>query len=367
MAKRKAEIGLYKRPDDVYEKTKTVKGKRYNFYSKDPEEVWRQYYSFQDQQTKGPLFSVLGDEWYMQNLPNWRRGTVKAYNPALARAKDYFEGRRITEIEAPDVKNYLRWLKDKGFAEKTIKNHLTVVNGVFLHAIVCDGHWRKDNPAEYVSLPNDLPKKKRKPPTDEQIKRVRQGLKNEDGLLAAVFMYSGARLGEALALQGRHLGTRIIVEQEISFDGNQPVIEPYTKTEAGERDIGALDALIQLLPKNIKPDEFLFGGKAPWTYNVYRRKWTNWCRSVGLATQVTRLNYKKKKITEWVPNITPHQLRHEYASLCFEAGIDEKVAATMFGHADSTTMRQIYQSIRSRQIEAATIKMNELEKERSTE
>lgn len=360
--------GLYLRADGVYEKVKTVKGARYPFRSRDPKEVWKQYLNFEERQQKGPLFPDIADEWYALNEKDWRPGTIKTYKPITKRCKEYFANQRITELEAPDIKNFLLWLKSHGYFEKTVKNHLSVVNMIFVHSITCDDHWRKDNPAEYVKIPIDLPKKKRKPPTEEQVKKIKSGLQNQYGLLAAFFLYSGARLGETLAIQGKHLGDRIIVEQELVWDSSgRPSVMPYAKTEAGERDIGMLAPLKALLPK-IKPNQYLFGDDKPWTKSQCSYRWRMWCRSVGLAHPEKRLekrkNGKEYEMTIWKADVTPHQLRHEYASKCFEAGVDEKVAAQMFGHSDSSTMRQIYQSIRSRQIEDATKKMNALEEKK---
>ena len=359
--------GLYLRPDGVYEKIKTINGKRYPLRSTDPDEVWRQYYNLEQLPTQGPLFSDIVQEWYNHNEPAWRPGTTRTYKPATERIKDYFAGYRVCELEAPDIRNFLFWLKDKKFSEKSVKKYLSIVSMAFIYAITCDDHWRKDNPAQYVQIPSDLPKKKRRPPTDEQMRKVREGLSNPLGLLPAFFIYSGARLGEALGIQGKHIvGNTITIEQELTWPSNKPVIVPYVKTEAGERDIGVLDALMQMLPRNLKPDEFLFGGKQPWRKSTFDSNWVRWCRSVGLAHPKKHIDKNGKEITKWRADITPHQLRHEYASMCFEAGIDEKVASTMFGHSDPTTMRNIYQNIRSRQISDAIEKMNQLETERQT-
>lgn len=368
-AKKPQVPGLYLRDDGIYEKyfTHKVSGKRIPCRSADPAEVWRKYYSHEEGRQRGPLFSDFAETWYQENVQHWRQGTIKTYKPALARIKDYFHDTRLKEIDAADINSFLLWLKDKGFYQKTVANHLSIINMVLLHSITCTDRWRKDNPAQFVRLPHNLKKKKRTPPTDEQMDAVRAGLGNKYGLLAAVFLYTGIRLGEALALQGKKIGEKLTIDQEIVFYGNTPILEPYVKTDAGMREVGYLYPLKELLPTNLGEDDFLFGGTSPWTKSAFSKRWISWCRSIGLAHQETRTNAKGVEVTEWKAEITPHQLRHEYATLCYEAEVDEKVAARMFGHADPITMRRIYQSIRASQVDTAIQRMDIIEREKRGE
>lgn len=43
--------------------------------------------------------------------------------------------------------------------------------------------------------------------------------------------------------------------------------------------------------------------------------------------------------------ITPHQLRHAYAGVLFEAGLDAKDAQELMGHANISVTRDIYTQI----------------------
>lgn len=55
--------------------------------------------------------------------------------------------------------------------------------------------------------------------------------------------------------------------------------------------------------------------------------WNNYCKSIGIE------------------HITPHQLRHAYATRLYELNIDEKSAQEIMGHADISTTRNIYTHI----------------------
>lgn len=58
-------------------------------------------------------------------------------------------------------------------------------------------------------------------------------------------------------------------------------------------------------------------------------------------------------------NVTPHQLRHAYATLLFEASIPEKTAQNLLGHAQLSTTMDIYTELREKKLfEAANILNN---------
>ena len=48
---------------------------------------------------------------------------------------------------------------------------------------------------------------------------------------------------------------------------------------------------------------------------------------------------------------TPHQIRHTYTTMAFEAGIDGKEVAMRLGHASETTTRDTYTHLRGKKKE----------------
>ena len=59
----------------------------------------------------------------------------------------------------------------------------------------------------------------------------------------------------------------------------------------------------------------------------------------------------------WKPTLTAHVLRHGYATLLFEADVDEYTAQRLLGHADITTTRSIYTHLRQRKQQASLDKL----------
>lgn len=55
---------------------------------------------------------------------------------------------------------------------------------------------------------------------------------------------------------------------------------------------------------------------------------------------------------------TPHQLRHAFATLCFEAGLPEKTAQGLLGHAQLSTTMDIYAELRDKKRMEAAAALN---------
>ena len=56
--------------------------------------------------------------------------------------------------------------------------------------------------------------------------------------------------------------------------------------------------------------------------------------------------------------ITPHQLRHAFATILFDAGIDVKVAQELLGHSSIQVTRDIYTHIRKSRMESTAETLN---------
>ncbi|MEG2643554.1 MAG: tyrosine-type recombinase/integrase, partial [Eubacterium sp.] len=92
------------------------------------------------------------------------------------------------------------------------------------------------------------------------------------------------------------------------------------------------------------PDVFLFTGDvnhSPLSKTVAERIWVELmlaCDMVGSAPDTNQ--YRDGDIrSQYVPLITPHTLRHNYITLCWENGIDVYTTMRLVGHANyKTTM-----------------------------
>ena len=194
-----------------------------------------------------------------------------------------------------------------------------------------------------INLPAGLPKKQRELPPTNVIKAISEHHADFE-LLPFFMLYTGCRKSEALAVKYENIDfdkKTIKITHHVIHDGNKPVYEPVLKTDSAERDIILLDRLASVIPKNKKG--FLFSmandGKAPLTKCAYEKRWTKYCKTYNI-------------------DITAHQLRHGYATMLFEAGVDVKDAQELMGHSDINLTRQIYTHIRSERKQETANKLN---------
>lgn len=118
---------------------------------------------------------------------------------------------------------------------------------------------------------------------------------------------------------------QIAINKSVYYKSDKPFIK-QPKTDAGIRKIPLLEQLEKVMPK-MKSDDYIFNYQGEILHNKrFSTLWKNYCKSIGI-------------------DITPHQLRHAYATRLYELGIDEKSAQEIMGHADIATMKNIYTHI----------------------
>lgn len=286
------------------------------------------------------LFTVIADEWnteYRERISdlNYRKNTRSAYNTII----EHFDGYYIEELTAPVLNLFFRQLALMQYSKKTVANYHSILNMIFKYAILTGRI--SYNIVQDVPVPSNLSQKKRNLPTDKELSIVNS---NYEGFafLPYFLLNTGLRISEALALDMKDIDTEnklITINKHLLHDNNRPIIENRTKTENSERTVILLDRVIERLPKK---KGLLFSNEdgSPLTQKQLRCRFDNYKKEFGV-------------------NITWHQLRHGYATMLFEAGVDEKDAQELMGHSDIATTRNIYTHIRNKRKSETAKKLNE--------
>lgn len=352
------------RADGLIERTKTYDGKRVHFYGKTAKEVAAKIDEYERQREavkeNGSLFEDVAGEWWENHSKNIKTGAERAYKGSYKAALEEFSGYRMKEITPAVVSLWGEKFKAAGYAGKTASNARSVLSCIFKYWCVNNGETY--NPVTVTDLPRGMKKERREPPTVEQLETVKAHPEGF-GLCAWLFMYTGCRLGEVLALQWGDVdfeNGRISISKEVAWVHNQPIVQ-MPKTASGVRAVPLLSPLRDVLePLRGADSDYILGGEKPLTGTAYQRRWAYYCKDVGMAhyTVQTRKNKHRGKVYEtavkvWKADVTAHQFRHEYASMLYEAGIGELEAQRLMGHADITTTRRVYTHIRERQLDTA--------------
>ena len=290
-------------------------------------------------------FRKAAEAWQETHFEEIRGGTQTCYTPALKRAIEAFGEMEIADIKPLDIKRLLDKMAKQRYAAQTVIVQRTVLNLIFDNAIL--NGYLEINPVASVPLPRNLTKAKREIPTDQEIRTVMQSADAYFGMFAYLLLFTGCRRGEALALQWRDIDFAhgvIHINKTVTYsDGNHntAVVQAHTKTDSGMRSVVMLDCLRERLAEmQGKADDFVFGGEKPLTQSSFRKKWQR---------------YQKETHTDF----TPHQLRHAYATLLYDANVDEKATQELMGHSKIQTTKDIYTHIRQTRMQEVAKGLNE--------
>lgn len=281
-------------------------------------------------------FAAVANEWndrYRERIGdiNYKKATKSTYEKVI----DHFGHMYITDITTDDINKYLLLLEKKGYKKKTIATNKNVLNMIFNDAAL------NYNPVTGIRLSKDLASKKRDLPSDAELKIINDNYIGED-FLPYFLLNTGLRKSEALALKYENIDfdKKVIhVIYKLIHDGNKCVMSDNLKSINADRDVILLDRVAEKIPKNKKGFLFCRENGEPLTKRAYDIRWEKW---------------QKKYNTK----ITAHQLRHGYATMLFEADINERDAQELMGHSDITLTRRVYTHIRNKHKEETANKLN---------
>lgn len=335
----------HRRADGLLETTRTDKrtGKRVHFYGHSDREIDDQIMEYTSRQQRGRLFKEVAEEWHDLHFPTLAPNTLRGYRPAYARAVDHFGDEPIRTIRPQDIKAFINDFARGGRAKKTVTTQLQMVSMICSYGV--EGGDIDFSPCDHISAPKNLPKQRRDAASPQDEAKVKASAKA--WLLPYLILYTGLRKGEALALTREDFDfkdKKIRVSKSVYHEANQPKIK-LPKTAAGVRTVPILDPLLKKLPRRWKGYLFsLDDGKTPLTEMQYQKLWREYVQKTGVTA-------------------TAHQLRHSYATMLFECGIEVKDAQDLLGHSTAAMTQDIYTHLRDQRKEDTAKILNQKLKE----
>lgn len=335
---------MKKRSDGRYQKRITLEdGSKKTLYSTAMNERLAQK-DFTDQilrlekkKKKSRLFSSIAEEWTEEHFPKMQNNTLKGYKSGYKSAVDFFGNIQIDEIKPITIQRYADMLIRQKFTPKTVKNKVLVVSLIIKYAIL-NGYIESD-PTTTVRLPSVSKKQKRDQAAAIDQEKIFASADKTFGVFALFLLTTGCRRGEALALTPKDidLDRKLVkITKTVEWIGQKPQIKQCPKTDAGIREIPLHDSMIDLL-RPLMNQTYLFPSSKGEIFpeSQFERRWNTFCKEAGV-------------------NCTPHQLRHSYATMLFDAGIDVKTAQRWLGHADIKTTLEIYTHLSESRLEKST-------------
>ena len=270
-------------------------------------------------------------ELYLNSLRS-SKNTTSAYRSDLVQYQDYMidslKINNVKDISREDILKYIAHLKRKELSKKTISRKITAIKE--FHKYLCKNEIRPDNPTIHI----DNPKTEKSLPvvlSVDEVNKMISSIEGEDPLdirnraMMETLYATGMRISELLdvELKDLHLGEKYIV---VIGKGNKERQVPL-----GEMAVIALRKYIERARLKIakKPSNLLF-------FNYKGEKMSRQGFFKFIKKLASDCGIEK--------DISPHTIRHSFATHLLEGGTDLRVVQELLGHEDISTT-QIYTHI----------------------
>jgi integrase/recombinase XerD len=260
------------------------------------------------------------------------KNTLTAYTRDLTDAAGFLagRGRDLADASAEDVEAYFSALGARGLAPATAARRRAAVRQFY--RFVLGETWRADDPSRRVEAPRkgrSLPKVLSREEVDRLIAAAgardgAQGLRL--GCMVELLYASGLRISELTGLTLAALA-RDPAYLIVRGKGGKERLAPLN--DAARTAVKAyLEVRAQHLPKGGKANPWLFPSRGK-EGRLTPRRFAQMLDEAAVAAGIDPAR------------VSPHVLRHAFATHLLEGGADLRVVQTLLGHADIGTT-QIY-------------------------
>ena len=254
----------------------------------------------------------------------------------------------------------------KPSAKKTLIGYSSVLKRCLDYAVA--NRIIDYNPFSILSVPEGSGKNTRDALTAEQQKWVSE-TQHRAQLGAMIMLYAGLRRGELTALSWSDIDFKnrtITVNKSYDFRENEV---KTTKTPSGIRAVPIPDVLFDFLKAQRITSTLVFPNKNGeyMRESAWRRLWKGYMHTLNRKYgDFVNIKILSNKLPMVIDEFTPHQLRHTYCTLLYEAGIDAVTAKGLMGHKDISTTLGIYTHLSRDKAEKDISKLNDFLQEKNT-
>ncbi len=263
---------------------------------------------------------------------------------------DDFAKAQITQIKPFELQTTLFSIAARNphtgepMAKKTIRGYIQVIKAIFDFAI--DNRIMQYNPASKLKIPQTAKETmQRRALSEEERQRVME-FEHRAKPSAMLMMLSGLRRGEATALQWNDIDFRhnkISVTKSYNFKQQE-----FKAPKNGKARVVAVpQVLIDYLQTLPRTSLFVLtnakGGMM--TDDSWKRLYQSYMTDMNIKYGFDGMEVNKFspiKLPMIISTFTPHELRHTFCTIMYEAGVDATTAQEQMGHSDIQTTLSIY-------------------------
>lgn len=282
-------------------------------------------------------FTEVADEWLaaqqsLVDVGELARSTFSGYEIAIRKhLKPFFGSRPVRGLTSNDLVSWHAGQRRSGAAAWSIKARWNALRGVLGHAVRAS--LLDANPADSLtSRERPKPGASRKRFLNER--EMRALLDACDGryrLLIAVLIFGGLRISEALGLTWRDVDLET-GHLRVRFQRARNGGRVRLKTASARRDVVLMDALVRVLHDHRRASRY----RAE-TDPVFATTAGSSLSSRNAARAFSNIARRAD-----VRGVTPHALRHTFASLLIAQGRDPVFVADQLGHASPAITLRVY-------------------------
>ncbi len=312
-------------------------------------------------------FKVWADYWLISKKYEVSADRYSCLRTRAAIWIDALENVPIKQIKPFELQTILFTIAAKNpntgeaMAKKTIRGYAQVINAIFNFAI--DNRITDFNPASKLKIPQAA---------TEPIQRRALNREERDRIMefehrakpsAMLMMLSGLRRGEATALQWNDIdfkNNKISVTKSYNFK-----TKDFKAPKNGKARVVSVPQILidylKGLPK-ISPFVLTNAKGKMMTDDSWKRLYQSYMLDLNIHYcfgGTVNKHANNIEIPMIINTFTPHELRHTFCTIMFEAGIDALTAKEQMGHSDIQTTLSIYTHLSAQHKELQTHKLDE--------
>ncbi len=269
---------------------------------------------------------LLIDKGYSNN-------TIASYKIDLEKFLEYNKGKSIDNITNSDLKEYVKWLNKENLNEKSISRNISCLKSFYKFLVI--EKYVKNNPSDLISIPKV---KKSLPKTlteDEVIKLL-------DIDLTDNFSYRNKAMLEVMYATGLRVSELVNLKLQ-DVDLSQDLVRTFGK---GSKE--------RVIPIGEYAREYLEKYIYEYRGSMVKRTNNEYLFLNNHGNKMTRQGFFKiiKKIAKEKgidKELSPHTLRHSFATHLLKYGADLRTIQELLGHSDISTT-QIYTYISNEEL-----------------
>mgnify|MGYP003373835328 CR=1 FL=1 len=368
--------GVTQRPDGRYMGRFTYQGERYTLYdNSDPKRLRK---AMEDKRyelehgLRGKIDNVTVDKWAKIWLTEYKANSVKPSTYVLYTNRyTWYIAPQIGKLMVKDIKNahiqkIVNSMKSQGYSRSTIKKAYAVISDMMNYAVKND--MIPKNPCTGVVIPKEEPRERRVMSAEEQEQFEEYMRGDPCETIFIVALYTGMRIGEVLGLTW----------DDVDFKNNQIRINKTLvclQKGKGEKCTHAFqtpktNSSIRTIPMVSKVSKAFKLHK--WQQSTLRMETGKLFRpqagfenlvfvsDSGSPLYETFVNRHLKKIVTEInereneaaakekrkpvifKSVSPHTLRHTFATRAFEKGMKPKTVQEILGHSSLNMTMDLY-------------------------